>query len=257
MSIARHPLILFGTKPAAGGAFDTDYQAILTYVATGLPSYAEQVKQNQLMVDLKAALGLANIDAMVVFNRDGSNTYKAANWKNPGSGTNWTFNNSPTINTAGVYGNGSTANAQSAQNWEAGLYSTENSIGFIVVPLTNLWSTGDVIVSSVSLTFRNHLRSSNGTQITNGAINAGAGITGITLHHAKAVIVTRNNSEGKTRVRHNGIDTEFTDVNDFTTSNAIRLFEGSNHGAALFIKGANIWENRVAIETAINNYMTS
>jgi hypothetical protein len=53
MSIARHPLILFGTKPPVIGGFDTDAQAF--FDASGITDSTQKNAVNQLVLDLKAA----------------------------------------------------------------------------------------------------------------------------------------------------------------------------------------------------------
>jgi hypothetical protein len=57
-----------------------DRATVLGYT---LPSVGQQVKQNQLVLDLKAAGVWAKLDVMYVFATDGSSDFATLNWKNP------------------------------------------------------------------------------------------------------------------------------------------------------------------------------
>ena len=66
--------------------FDTDYQAVLnraTALLYTLPSYYQQVLQNQIIIDLKAAGVWAKLDVFYNFANDGSAEFATLNWKNP------------------------------------------------------------------------------------------------------------------------------------------------------------------------------
>lgn len=90
-----------------GGGFDTDYQAILDYATTQgytLPSEAQRVKQNQLLVDLKSAGIWSKLDTFANFATDGSSNFALIDWKRL---TQYTAVNSPTfITNQGFRGNG-------------------------------------------------------------------------------------------------------------------------------------------------------
>jgi hypothetical protein len=59
---------------ASGGGFDSDYQAVLNYAATIpgciLPTAGQQIKQNQLVLDLKLAGAWSKLDTFAVFATD-------------------------------------------------------------------------------------------------------------------------------------------------------------------------------------------
>jgi hypothetical protein len=69
--------------------FDPDYQAILDYATSQgytLPSSAQQVKQNQLVLDLKSAGAWKNdLDLLYVFATDGDRNFAKINWISPGT----------------------------------------------------------------------------------------------------------------------------------------------------------------------------
>jgi hypothetical protein len=83
-------------------AFDADYQAVLnraTALSYGLPSASVQTKQNQLVINLKAANIWSSLDCFQMYANDSAGTpFSMLNWKNPSgnlgviSGSNLTFN---------------------------------------------------------------------------------------------------------------------------------------------------------------------
>jgi len=73
-----------GRQRFAGGGFDADYQAVLNYATTQgytLPSAGQQVKQNQLVLDLKAGGIWSKLDTFRVYATDGSSSYALIDWK--------------------------------------------------------------------------------------------------------------------------------------------------------------------------------
>lgn len=74
-------------KPWFGsGGVTAEYQSVLdraTVLGYAKPSAAQQVKQNQLVINLKAA-GIWNLlDVLYVFATDGDSDFATLNWKNP------------------------------------------------------------------------------------------------------------------------------------------------------------------------------
>lgn len=111
-------------------AFTTEYQAILNR-ATALgytkPSAAQQVKQNQLIVDLKAAGIWTQLDVFYVFATDGSSDFATLNWINPLL-YQCSKVNSPTFTAnQGFAGNGTTSNISSSFNFSTAAHFSVNS----------------------------------------------------------------------------------------------------------------------------------
>ena len=94
----------------APNGLDADYQAVLDYgTAQGytLPSASQQVLQNQLVVDLKAAGVWSKLDTFAVFATDGDSDFALIDWKRL---SDYTAVNSPTFTTnQGFQGNGTSA----------------------------------------------------------------------------------------------------------------------------------------------------
>jgi len=92
--------------------FDASYQAVLdrgTALGYTLPSPAQQIKQNQLVVDLKAAGIWSLLDVFYVFATDGDSDFATLNWINPAQFQSSKVN-SPTFTTnSGFNGNGTTS----------------------------------------------------------------------------------------------------------------------------------------------------
>jgi hypothetical protein len=87
--------------------FDSDYQAVLDYATTQgytLPSASQQLLQNQLVIDLKAAGVWSKLDTFAVFATDGDSDFALIDWIRL---TDYTAVNSPTFTTnQGFAGNG-------------------------------------------------------------------------------------------------------------------------------------------------------
>jgi len=84
--------------PTPTPVFTTEYQEILNYATTNsypLPSSAQQLLQNQMIVDLKAAGIWSALDLFYVFANDGSQSFATLNWKNPSATYQIGFINSP------------------------------------------------------------------------------------------------------------------------------------------------------------------
>ena len=97
---------------AQTGGFDADYQAVLNYATSQgytLPSAGQQIIQNQLVSDLKAAGVWAKLDVLYVFANDGGQDFATLNWKNP-SAHQATLVNSPVF-TSNVGFTGNATNA--------------------------------------------------------------------------------------------------------------------------------------------------
>jgi len=113
---------LFGNKLYAGqlptqlgtigsiSLYDVDYQAVLNYATSlgyTLPSLLQQVKQNKLLVDLKAAGIWSKLDTFAVFATDGNSNFALIDWKRL---SQYTAVNSPTFTTnQGFQGNGTSS----------------------------------------------------------------------------------------------------------------------------------------------------
>ena len=90
--------------------FDADYQAVLNYATSlgyTLPSAGQQIKQNQLMLDLKAGNIWSKLDTFAMFANDGGSNFGLIDWKLL---VTYTAVNSPTFTSnEGFMGNGTSS----------------------------------------------------------------------------------------------------------------------------------------------------
>lgn len=104
------PASMSGSSLVTLSSFDPDYQAVLDYATSQgytLPSAAQQVLQNQLVLDLKAAGVWEKLGLLGIFATDGNNSFALINWINASS---MLAVNSPVFTTnSGFTGDGATS----------------------------------------------------------------------------------------------------------------------------------------------------
>ena len=136
------------------GQFDADYVAILNYATTQgytKPSAAQQIKQNKLVVDLKAAGVWSRLESFGVFATDGSQDFACIDWKRliqytrvntPGFTTNQGFKGdgiSKYINFNYVWGSSiSETNASMGQYYFSGTITPNDIMGARVAFTDNM-----------------------------------------------------------------------------------------------------------------------
>lgn len=159
-----------GFKIPSGGGFDADYQAILDYATTQgytLPSAGQQVKQNQLMLDLKAAGVWSKLDTFAVFATDGNSDFALIDWIRL---TDYTAVNSPTFTTDfGFNGDGTSSYIDTnfdLSNLTTKLITNEESISTgLYIPRVDSATTEYILGNTSSTEFR--LYSGNQTAALN------------------------------------------------------------------------------------------
>jgi hypothetical protein len=164
------------------GSSDVDYQAILTKAtALGytLPSAGQQTKQNQLILDLKAAGVWTMLDVLYMFATDGNNSFATLNWKNPNS-NQCTLVNTPTFTTnQGFTGNGTSSYINTNYN-----PSTFSSPNYLLNSASLGWwkrtagtSSSSKAIVSVASARINITNSSSGYHMFNTTFGSGVGQT--------------------------------------------------------------------------------
>jgi hypothetical protein len=96
----------------SGISFTTEYQAILdraTALGYTKPSAAQQLEQNQLIIDLKAAGIWDDCDVIRIAANDGSAAFGTLNWKNPSTFQATLINSPSFVSNGGYLGNGTTS----------------------------------------------------------------------------------------------------------------------------------------------------
>lgn len=79
-------LTLLSCGQGQNSSFDADYQAVLnraTALNYNLPISSQQIKQNQLVLDLKAGGIWNKLDVLYIFANNGGQDFGTLNWKSP------------------------------------------------------------------------------------------------------------------------------------------------------------------------------
>jgi hypothetical protein len=141
--------------------FDYDYQQVLnraTALGYSLPTSAQQVKENQLMIDIKAAFGVtsskssSNIASvpvlqMLMFATDGDSDYATISWSAPSnSAKQATKVNSPSFTAlSGFNSNGTTSYLNSRLALDT---TQQRNVAFAVKAFINNTNTGIIVGNS-------------------------------------------------------------------------------------------------------------
>jgi hypothetical protein len=147
MILATHGII-----GSSIGGFDADYQAILDYATTQsytLPSASQQIKQNQLVLDLKAGGIWSKLDTFAIFATDGSSDFALIDWKRLSL---YTAFNSPTFTAnEGFQGNGTSSyidlNYTTNTNW---VNVSQNNVCLFANNLVDVSPSQNAVLGSVS-----------------------------------------------------------------------------------------------------------
>ena len=240
-------------------AFDTDYQAVLNYATSQgytLPSASQQIKQNQLVLDLKSGGIWSKLDTFAVFATDGNSDFALIDWKRL---VQYTAVNSPTFTSnQGFTGNGTSSYINT--NWNPntqGVNFTQNNACFGGWRLNNV---NNGVSRFMGATLNISLREDNG-QVHR--INAGANASfsldgsGIGLR-----VLNRTNSSDIQMIVNTTLGTSTQTSSTPPSSNLHLLNRGDNTNfsisqIATALAGANLVNERTDLYNALNTYLTS
>jgi hypothetical protein len=239
--------------------FDPSYQAVLDYASTiptcVLPNTTQQVKQNQLVIDLKAAGIWNKLDTFAVFATNGNSDFALIDWKRL---TGYTNNNCTFTTNGGFVGNGT--NAYIDTNFNPSIGTNNYTLGDANRSMYMDLRSGNTPMDGISLASRNRtiFSSSPAQQVNQGTSSNSGGFTNWLndgLH-----MLNRTNSTTVIGI----IDTTST-----TRSSSMTIIENSNqwilrasttyaaHRVRIYSMGASLVAEANAYNTAINNYITS
>lgn len=105
-------LTLLGAGQGQNNSFDADYQAVLNraiLLGYALPSAPQQIKQNNLVLALKAAGIWNKLDVLYIFANDGGSNFGTLNWKSPNNNQATLINTPTFITNVGFKGNGTSS----------------------------------------------------------------------------------------------------------------------------------------------------
>lgn len=248
-----------GAKQPSTLNFDADYQAVLTYATSlgyTLPSAGQQVKQNQLVLDLKAGGIWSKLDTLRVYATDGSASFALIDWKRLAL---CTAVNSPTFTTnQGYQGNGTSSYIDTG-------FNPNTAVGANNYKLTNASAGAWVFVSGngsaicgadtgTALSIRN----SNSGQHR---INSGNIVTAVDLSGTGLRVANKTASNTWTFFRDltaingtggadNNVTTNITDLK------AVSVLFGSNR-TSISYAGASLVAEHTSLYNAFNTYITS
>lgn len=243
-----------------GSSFDASYQAVLNYATSlgyTLPSSAQQVKQNKLLVDLKSGGIWSKLDTFRVYATDGSASFALIDWKRLAL---CTAVNSPTFTTNQGYSfNGTSSYIDS--NFNPNTVVGANNYKILNASL-GCWLTvagttatvgmiGQVGVSSVRL----QNASTSAHRMNSGSIGVTVDLSGIGLKGGN-----KTGANAWTLV-NNTILTNGTGGNDSNVN--ANLSDGTGGGAffngrtAISYAGASLVAEHTSLYNAFNTYMSS
>ena len=253
MILASHGII-----GSSIGQVDADYQAILAYATTAeytLPSASQRIKQNQLMLDLKAAGVWTKLDTLAIFATDGNSDFALIDWKKL---SQYTAVNSPTFTTnQGFTGNGTSSYINTNFNPAIGtnnyILNDASRCAWVFTAASNRIIDGISSGSQNDMTTQvnNQQRINSGTT----ALSVSADLSGTgfkSIHRTSSTNVSVFNNTTQT----NGTATSTS----ITSENQFILRRGSTHSAhqvSLYGMGASLVSENTAFYNAINTYLTS
>lgn len=246
-----------GDTNIVGFAYDSTYQSILDYATTNgytLPSDAQKLKQNQLLIDLKAAGIWTKLDTFALFATNGSSQFALIDWKRL---INYEAVSNPTFTTnEGFTGNGTASYIDTKFNptTNGNNYTLNNSSRYFYVFSGSAMNTA---LDGTTTTINNSQFSSstaqriNSSNVLSSAFSFATGTPTKSIHRTSSTNVTLFNgifSGARTQT-----STGLSNANQFILRNA------STYGASeisLYAMGASLVSENTAFVNAINTYMT-
>lgn len=141
--------------------YDPDYQAILDYaVLNGIstPTASQQDLQNQLMIDIKAALPLSAFDYLYICVTDAGNPFTGINWANPAFKSFtplWVFNSNNYITAPSSTSAGTTNNFTPSTDAVAMTLNNAH-YGFKIANFATTWGSNDQGITAIGAAGRHY-----------------------------------------------------------------------------------------------------
>lgn len=239
------------------GSFDSSYQAVLdrgTALGYTLPSAAQQIKQNSLVLALKSAGVWNGLDIFYVFATDGNRDFAKINWKSP---TTFliTEANTPTFTSnVGFTGNGTNMLLDTNYNARtSGTNYTQDEAGMYGY----FTGTFDGMLAGALVTNPIAFRPSSTVYYINSSTGTNTGVAYANgFWHIKRVLTN-------TAIYKNGAQTatatNASAIRDNVTIQVLRAnpSQYSNVTCGVFGVGASQSGLEAAFYTAVNNYIAS
>lgn len=251
--------------PFIPGLFDPDYQAVLDYATTQgytLPSAGQQVLQNQLVLDLKAAGVWSKLDSLTIHATDGDFDYALIDWVRL---TTMTAFNAPTfVTNQGFTGNGTSAYIATGftpSTDAVNLTLNDASFGYHSFGLVNELVYKYGALNSFNNRMFVYYEEFGFVRITSNSTYSAGVVTGTDkLIHINRV--DANNVNRYVEGVLNGSGASTSDPNGLTTTELQILSAGnisafSSENISMTFCGANLTSEAADLNTAYRNYLTS
>jgi len=249
-----------GDTNIVGFAYDADYQAILNKaISEGftLPNDDEKLKQNQLVIDLKAAGAWTKSDHILVLATNSNQSFARIDWKNPTHLA--TLVNAPTfVPKRGFQGGGTSYIDTNFNPFSEGFEYTQNNASRYIF-MDTASGTGSLdgrSVSSINNMARtsssNHRINQGTTALTGGSFDFTATRGMKSIHRTSSTNVELFNDTTQGSRTANSAS--------MTSSNQLILRSGSGYGAhtiSFYMNGASMVAENTAIVNAVNTYLNS
>ena len=249
-------------KPiSGGGGFDPDYQAVLNYATTQgypLPSSGQQIKQNQLLLDLKTASVWSKLDTFAVFATDGNSDFALIDWKRL---TDYTAFNSPTFTAdQGFTGNGTSAYIDT--NFDPSTSGVNYTLNDASISIWNNTFLLNNFISGVKDGVYNCIRMSQTS--SNVRINMGLNNLSPAVNFSDATKkfrqLNRTSSSSVTAFEDNTSSSHTGSSLNIENQNQVILRADNFYSStqvAFFGMGASLVSENTAFYNALNTYITS
>jgi hypothetical protein len=256
-------LTLLGAGQGQNSSFDADYQAVLNKAVAltyPLPTPSQQIKQNNLVLALKAGGIWNKLDVLYIFANDAVNGFDFGriNWKNPNSYLAQLTNPLTFTANQGLQGNGSTAYIDTTFNPTIGTnnYKLNNASRYLYMFMANGTNALDGIET---VNTNRMLRSTVSTQ----TINQGSSILNATFNFNNVKGMKSIHRTSATNVElFNGISGESKTATSTSLEdkNQFILRSGASYGAhqvSMYSMGESLISENTAYVTAFDNYINS
>jgi hypothetical protein len=248
----------------SGYVFDADYQAIINEATTlsyTLPTSGQRVKQNKLMIALKAEGIFSRLDIMYIFANDGSQEFATLNWKDP-SAFQANLINAPTFTSnEGFNSDGATSYIRTS--WTPSINSQEMTLNSVHRSLYNYTfragSRGNIIGAFSGTVDRTAFSSNNNVV----RLNVSSSNLSPTIdNRAEGFHVYNRLNDSDVRILVDGVFSNHTSaVGALATSNRTLFYSGiistaSDITISTYSEGGKLNDTEsLAFQDAVNTYM--
>jgi hypothetical protein len=255
-------LTLLSCGQGQNSSFDADYQAVLNRaVALGytLPTPAQQIIQNNLVLSLKAGGIWNKLDVLYIFANDGGSDFGTLNWKAP-TLNQATLINSPTFTAnQGLQGNGTSSYIDTNFNavTQGVNYVQDNASRYLY--LFQASSTGALDGKAVA-SINNMARTSTSNQRINQGTTALTGGSFDFTATQGMKSIHRTNSTNVELFNATTQGSRTANSASMNSNNQLILRSGASYGGhtiSMYANGASLVAENTAFVNAFNTYITS